>query len=160
VGTREAATFVGRLRISPRALTACVRVVPIVLVICGAFTSPAWSQSAPQQATGQNCQNISQNIATLHQAIGNLSAKMESLRIAFNGANLNVVQAQQKLQTADLPSGLLDPVSRGEFLDSLASLMQIRKGLRERLDADASQMQALHQQLASLLASLGHCGHK
>src|SRR5579859_416622 len=47
---------------------------------------------------------------------------------------------------------------RGQYLDAIAKMLNLRKQLKQQLEDDATMMQAIKDEVADLLSKLAKCG--
>ncbi len=124
---------------------------------------PTPTPASPQQAAGEDCEGIKQDIQQLQQDLANLSAEMQRLSDALNTVNADIsrIQADLKTATAAAAGGRLSGTGfeelRGQILDALAHAMALRKNLEQQIEDDSNLMQAIKNQIADLLSKLANC---
>jgi Skp family chaperone for outer membrane proteins len=141
--------------------TARVVISAIFLFMMALIPIYAASQTtAPgQQAGGQDCEKIKQDIQQLQQELADLSAEMQRETELLDELNKDVAQTQAHLNaiTAQVNAGVLNETLRGEELDTLAKVLGLRKQVRQQLEDDAKLIQGIKAEIADLLGKLANC---
>jgi len=108
------------------------------------------------QAADQDCEKIKKDIEQLQEELAKLPVEMQRVTDQLNRLDNSIAKAQADFRSRSFV--FAGEAVRGQYLDAIAKMLNLRKQLKQQLEDDASLMQAIKEEIADLLNKLGNCG--
>jgi len=143
-------------RSRPRILI-CIKRLSLLTVLLISY--PSYAGPPQQTVKSPDCEEIKNNIKALADTMATLQGEIQTLTASLTDLDEKISNLRGSVKKLDNYYGISEDF-RTKLLDTLASAVNTRKKIRQEIDNDALAIQAIKDEIASLLNTLGNCGAK